>query len=155
MDDQNTSSTPPPQPAAPQADTSAPMPTPTDTPAPTDVTTVAPPPEPAADTTQTPPADVTTPPLYTTPPPAETASSPSEDNYITNVGESLIDLLDDIQGDDSLIQVVAKEMSLEPEKIKSILTPLLDKIDKGQITMEELALLMAAPVVDDASDENK
>lgn len=74
--------------------------------------------------------------------PAQTAS------YIEAVGESTVSLLDDISADESLIQIVATEMKLDTSRVKSTLAALLDKIDKEQITTEELALIMAASVVD-------
>ena len=68
-------------------------------------------------------------------------------NYIDDVGYSLISLLDQINSDEKLIQTVANEMRLDTNNVKSILAPLLSKIDQGQITLEELALITAAPVV--------
>jgi hypothetical protein len=76
-------------------------------------------------------------------------------NYVQDVGGDLIGLLDEIEGDENLIQTVADEMALDKENVKTILTGLLDKIDKGQVTAEELALIMAAPVVDELSDEQE
>jgi hypothetical protein len=70
-------------------------------------------------------------------------------DYIEEVGGDMIGLLDEVNGDDTLIQKVADEMELDKDKIKSILTPLLHKIDQGQITVEEIALIMASTVVDE------
>ena len=76
------------------------------------------------------------------------AASQPED-YIENTGGSVIDLLEDVNENDDFIQVIAQEMRLDSEQVKAILTPLLDKIQQGQITMEELALIMTAPIVDE------
>lgn len=108
------------------ADTTDPSPQPVDTPA---VDTPAA--EPAADQAQTKEGDA---------------------NYIEDVGNSVLELLDDIDSDEKLQQIIAGEMRLDASTVKSILTGLLDKVDQGQITKDELALLMAAPVVDDISE---
>lgn len=93
---------------------------------------------------------------------ADTQGQPTQDNpeqaaadYIENVGESLIDLMDEVNSDDNLIKIVADEMKLDEVKVKSILTTLLDKIDKEQITVEELAFIMAVTVVDEPPQETK
>jgi hypothetical protein len=70
-------------------------------------------------------------------------------SYIEDVGEDLIDLLDEINEDENLVQAVADEMKLDKERVKGILTKLLTKIDQGQITEDELALIMASTVADE------
>ena len=70
-------------------------------------------------------------------------------DYIEDVGGDMIGLLDEISGDDTLVQKVADEMELDKEKVHGILTPLLNKIDQGQITVDEIALIMASTVVDE------
>jgi len=82
--------------------------------------------------------------------PAEEAAQ--DEDYIENVGGSVIDLLEDIENNEDFIQVVAQEMQLDVNAVKSILTPLVDKIHQGQISIEELALIMAAPVVDEVTE---
>jgi len=82
-------------------------------------------------------------------------ATPKAADYIEDVGGSVVDLLDDIEESDELVDVVAKEMKLDSQKVKTILGGLLDKIDQGQITIEELALIMAAPVVDEVQDEQQ
>lgn len=77
----------------------------------------------------------------------------AQDDYVENVGGSVIDLLEDVNENEDLVQMVAEEMRLDEAKLKSILSPLLDKIHNGQITIDELALIMAAPVVDEEPDE--
>jgi hypothetical protein len=74
-------------------------------------------------------------------------------SYIDDVGGDMIGLLDEIEEDENLIQMVADEMALDKEKVKTILTGLLDKIDKEQITVEEIALIMAATVADELPEE--
>ena len=86
-------------------------------------------------------------------PQADTDTSLTDESYIENIGDSLIDLLDDIDEDENLLQVVADEMELDKERVKGILTTLLDKIDQEQITSEELALIMASTVADEASNK--
>jgi len=97
---------------------------------------------PAADQTQ--PTDLTN---------TDTANAPQEGNYIDDVGGDMIGLLDEINEDENLIQKVADEMQLDKEKVKSILTGLLNKIDQGQVTAEELAIIMAATVADELTEE--
>ena len=76
------------------------------------------------------------------------------ENYVENVGGDQIGLLDEISGSDQLLGEVAEEMLLDKEKVKAILTGLLNKIDQGQITTEEIALILASTVVDElGSDE--
>jgi hypothetical protein len=75
------------------------------------------------------------------------------EGYVEEVGGSLLDLMDEVSTDDTLIQTVADEMKLDINKVKSILTTLLDKIDKDQITIEELAFIMAVTVVDEPQGE--
>jgi hypothetical protein len=82
---------------------------------------------------------------------APAAAAPG--NYIEDVGEDLIDLLDEIEANDNLIDIVANEMSLDKDRVKSILTKLLDKIDQEQITAEEIALIMASTAVDEVPAE--
>ena len=59
-------------------------------------------------------------------------------------------MLDEISDDENLLQMVATEMQLDKEKVKKILVKLLEKIDKEEITYEELALIMASTVADEA-----
>jgi hypothetical protein len=73
-------------------------------------------------------------------------------DYIENVGGSVIDLLNDVNESDELVQIVANEMRLDNAKVKILLASLINKINQGQVTMEELALLMAAPVVDEPAE---
>lgn len=87
----------------------------------------------------------------------EQNSTPSSDvpqdaNYIENVGGSLLDLIEEVNSNDNLIQIVADEMKLDVNKIKSIITGLLDKVDNGQLTTEELAFIMAVTVVDESPE---
>lgn len=73
-------------------------------------------------------------------------------DYVNEVGEDLIDLLDEISEDNNLLQVVANEMKLDPTKVQSMLASVLDKIDKEQITTEDLALIMASTAADETPD---
>jgi hypothetical protein len=73
-------------------------------------------------------------------------------NYINEVGEDLIDLLDEISENNELLQVVASEMQLDTNKVQSMLASVLDKIDKEQITTEDIALIMAATAADETPD---
>jgi hypothetical protein len=76
-------------------------------------------------------------------------TAPVENAYINDVGEDLIDLLDEISENDTLLQAVAGEMKLDANKVKSMLASVLDKIDNEQITTEDIALIMAATVADE------
>jgi len=87
-----------------------------------------------------------------TPPIVEDTDAAQTGDYVENVGGSVVDLLNDVNESDDLVQIVANEMRLDNNKVKSLLGTLLNKINQGQITMEELALLMAAPVVDEPSE---
>jgi len=80
-------------------------------------------------------------------------STVQEGNYIEDVGGSVLDLLDDIDESDDLVKIVAKEMRLDDQRVRTILSGLLTKIDQNQLTIEELALIMAAPVVDEVDDQ--
>jgi hypothetical protein len=73
----------------------------------------------------------------------------AQGDYITNVGERLIDLLTDISLSDEAKQKVADTMRLPVPQVTAILDRLLDKIDNDQVTAAELALIMAAPVADE------
>jgi len=73
----------------------------------------------------------------------------AQEDYITNVGEQLIDLLTDISLSDEAKQKVADTMRLPVPQVTAILDRLLDKIDNGQVTAAELALIMTAPVADE------
>jgi hypothetical protein len=73
----------------------------------------------------------------------------AQEDYITNVGEQLIDLLTDISLSDEAKQKVADTMRLPVPQVTAILDRLLDKIDSGQVTAAELALIMTAPVADE------
>jgi hypothetical protein len=84
---------------------------------------------------------------------ADTDTSLTNGSYIEDIGDGLIDLLDDINEDENLLQVVANEMELDKERVRETLTTLLDKIDQEQITSEELALIMASTVADEASNK--
>ena len=89
----------------------------------------------------------------TTEPNQAVAPASIEGSYIEDVGEDLIDLLDEINEDENLTEAVAKEMRLDKESVKAILAKLLAKIDQGQITEDELALIMASTVADEVLDE--
>jgi hypothetical protein len=86
-------------------------------------------------------------------PQANTDTSLTDGSYAEDIGDKLIYLLDDINSDENLLQMVANEMELDKEKVKGILTKLLDKIDQEQITTEELALIMASTVADETSNQ--
>lgn len=86
-------------------------------------------------------------------PQEDTASSLTDGSYVEDIGEGLIDLLDDINEDENLLQIVADEMELDKERVRETLATLLDKIDQEQITPEELALIMASTVADEASNK--
>ena len=86
-------------------------------------------------------------------PQANTDTSLTGGSCAEDIGDNLIDLLDEINEDENLLQMVANEMELNKEKVKGILTKLLDKIDQEQITTEELALIMASTVADEASNK--
>jgi len=96
---------------------------------------------PATDPAQTQPANQTAPAVA------------SKNDYIENVGGDMIGLLDEINGDDKLIQEVATEMNLDKEKVKTILAGILSKIDQGQLTAEDFALIMASTVADELTEE--
>ena len=84
-----------------------------------------------------------------------TSDVPEPENYIENVGGDEIGLLDEISTNDQLLQEVADEMQLDTEKVKSILSTLLDKIDQGQITTEEIALILASTVADELTNDEE
>jgi hypothetical protein len=163
MDPNSNNSTNSPQQNAPQspaAQTDQPHPTPTQDPSTVQQT-------PDTNPTQSTPSEQSAQPIQSTAPqtdavplsseltanptPIDTDGTQPDTSYVDDVGESLMDLLDDINSNENFIQIVANEMQLDPEKVKSFLSGLLDKIDKEQITIEELALIMAAPVVDEPS----
>lgn len=79
---------------------------------------------------------------------ANTIPATQQASYIEDMGGSLIILLQQINTNDELLAEVATEMELDTTKTKVILTNFLDKINHGQITQEDLALIMAAPVVE-------
>jgi len=115
---------------------------------------------PQADQTQTPP-ELVPQDGTTTPAPDATQTQPADqaapavapqDNYIENVGGDMIGLLDEINGDEELIQKVADEMRLDKEKVKTILAGILNKIDQGQLTAEDFALVMASTVADELTE---
>jgi hypothetical protein len=99
------------------------------------------------------PATDQTPPAATDQQNANTGNVQQPINYVDDVGGDMIGLLDEINDDDKLVQEVADEMQLEKEKVKSILAGLLNKIDQGQVTAEEIALMMAATVADQLAEE--
>lgn len=68
----------------------------------------------------------------------------TDEDYIEDLGEDLIDFLDDMEGNENLLQNIASDMGIEKERARSILTKLLDKIDQEQISTEELALIITA-----------
>ena len=82
---------------------------------------------------------------------AQPGGVPAPD-YVNEVGEDVIDLLDEISEDNNLLQLVAQEMQLDPTKVQSMLASVLDKIDKEQITTEDLALIMASTAADETTD---
>jgi len=130
----------------------------TDTPTQSDPLTDQTPAAPQADQTvstdqQTPAADQTAPAQQTDQAATDDPAAAPGGNYIEDVGGDLIDLLDEIEADDNLIAAVATEMQLDKDRVKTILTGLLDKIDKEQVTEEEIALIMAAPVIDELPTE--
>ena len=63
-------------------------------------------------------------------PEADTDTSLTDGSYVEDIGDNLIDLLDEINEDENLLQMVANEMEIDKEKVKGILTNLLDKIDQ-------------------------
>ncbi|GIW61436.1 MAG: hypothetical protein KatS3mg089_0288 [Patescibacteria group bacterium] len=72
----------------------------------------------------------------------------TEEDYITNVGQSMIDLLTDISNSDVRKQKIATEMRISIEQVTTICNRLLDKIDSGELTEEDLAFLIASPIAD-------
>jgi len=84
-----------------------------------------------------------------------TGEDSEQENYDENVGGDAIGLLDEISTDQHLLQEVADEMQLDPEKVTSILTTLLDKIDQGQVTAEEIALILASTVADELTNDEE
>ena len=76
-----------------------------------------------------------------------------DEGYVEDIGGGIIDLLDDINEKENLLEIVADEMELDKERVKGTLAKLLDKIDQEQITSEEIALIMASTIVDEASNK--
>lgn len=74
-------------------------------------------------------------------------------NYAEDVGGDQIGLLDEISGSDQLLEEVAEEMQLDKESVRTILTGLLNKIDQGQITTEEIALILASSIADELTND--
>jgi hypothetical protein len=72
----------------------------------------------------------------------------SEEDYILNVGQSMIDLLTDISNSDVRKQKIATEMRISVEQVTTICDRLLEKIDSGELTEEDLAFLITAPIAD-------
>ncbi len=71
-----------------------------------------------------------------------------EGDYITNVGQSMIDLLTDISNSDIRKQKIATEMRISVEQVTTICNRLLDKIDSGELNEEDLAFLITSPIAD-------
>lgn len=108
---------------------------------------------PATDVTpsDTNPQSVQTEPVSQIPQPAVNMNQPVLDaaTYIDNTGGSFIDLLQEITDDPALQQKVATEMHMDLPTFQTLLTTLFNKVTQGQITKEELSLLMTAPMIDD------
>lgn len=68
----------------------------------------------------------------------------TDEDYIEDLGEDLIDFLDDMEANENLLQNIANDMGIEKERARSILAKLLDKIDQEQITTEDIALIITA-----------
>jgi hypothetical protein len=83
---------------------------------------------------------------------SDTNSEEEDENYTEDFGNYIIELLDDISADENLTQKIANKMGLDKEETTEILENILQKIDDEQITPEELALIMTAPIVDERSD---
>jgi hypothetical protein len=88
------------------------------------------------------------------PPQEQQAQQQQQGDYITNVGRSMVDLLTDISLSDELTKTVADTMRLTVGQVTEILEGLLDKVDNEQVTEEELALIITAPVVDEEPKQN-
>lgn len=83
------------------------------------------------------------------PKPTEEVVGANDDaSYVVKVGRSMVDLLTDISVSDTSKQQIAEEMKLSVDQVNTICTKLLDKIDNGDITEEDLAFLMTAPIAD-------
>jgi hypothetical protein len=76
-----------------------------------------------------------------------------ENNYIANVGGSVIRLLATIYRDEQSKQKVAETMRLPVEQVTSILEGLVEKLKSEQLTEAELALIMTSPVAETADEK--
>lgn len=95
-------------------------------------------------------------PVTPTPSPTSPASAPVEEvNYITNVGQSMVDLLTDISTSDTGKQKIAAEMNIPVEQIETLCNGLLEKIDSQIITEAELAFLLTAPITESGADQDQ
>ena len=87
---------------------------------------------------------------------AQSVSQPTdatqEENYIDNVGGSMIELMQDIAADEALKAQVAEEMRIDITAFNSILTEVSKKIEQQQLTKEVIALLLAASVVEEPDE---
>lgn len=79
------------------------------------------------------------------------ASQPIQDaaTYIDNTGGSFMDLLQEISQDPTAQQEIATEMHMDLPRLQATLATILGKINQGQITKEELSLLLTAPMIDE------
>lgn len=114
------------------------------------------PPVPAPQVPQTPvaapAASQQTPPVSETSPSQPVPVAADEaGSYITNVGQSMVDLLTDISTSDVAKQKIAARMRLPVEQVAATCNRLLDKIDNVELTEEDLAFLLTAPIADEES----
>ncbi len=79
----------------------------------------------------------------------------TEGDYILNVGQSMIDLLTDISNSDVRKQKIATEMRISVEQVTTICDRLLEKIDSGELTEEDLAFLITSPIADNAPTQEE
>lgn len=79
----------------------------------------------------------------------------TEGDYILNVGQSMIDLLTDISNSDVRKQKIATEMRISVEQVTTICDRLLEKIDSGELTEEDLAFLITSPIADTAPTQQE
>jgi len=78
--------------------------------------------------------------------------TPQEEDYVTNVGLSMIDLFTDISMSEGRKQKVAEAMKISVAQVTTIVEQLLDKIDNEQITEEELVFIISSSVADEFDD---
>lgn len=73
------------------------------------------------------------------------------ETYIANTGGAMITLLKEISENSKFSQRVAEEMGLSVAQCTQLVSTIIKKINQGQITADELAVMMTAPIIDELS----